>query len=54
MGSCITLNDLSNTVCIPKTEDLNLRVFNIVTGINDTKKLTKHITYKRRCNSNQK
>ena len=34
-GYCNTLNDLSNKVCIPnKTEDLNLTVFNMITGIN--------------------
>ena len=36
VGSCNTLNDLSNTVCVPnKTEDLNLSVFSIITGINE-------------------
>ena len=31
VGSCNTLNDLSNKVCVPnKTEDLNQSVFNIV------------------------
>ena len=35
VGSCNTLNDLSNKVCPPnKTEDLNLSVFNIITGKN--------------------
>ena len=35
VGSCNTLNDLSNKVCVPnKTEDLNLSVFNIITRIN--------------------
>ena len=35
LGSCNTLNDLSNKVCIPnKTEDLNLSVFNMITDIN--------------------
>ena len=35
VGSCNTLNDLSNKLHIPnKTEDLNLSVFNI-TGINE-------------------
>ena len=30
MGSCNTLTDLSNKVCVPnRTEDLNLSVFNI-------------------------
>ena len=34
-GSCNTLNDLSNKVCVPnKAEDLNLSVFNMITGIN--------------------
>ena len=38
VGSCNTLNDLSNKVCIPnKTEDLNLSVFNMITGINELK-----------------
>ena len=35
MGSCNTPNDLSNKVCVPsKTKDLNLSVFNMITGIN--------------------
>ena len=43
--SCDTLNDLSNKVCVPnKTEDLNLSVFNMITGINESKTLTKHIS----------
>ena len=38
-----TLNDLSNKVCVPnKTEDLNLNMFNMITGINELKTLTKH------------
>ena len=42
--SCNTLNDLSNKVCVPnKTEDLNLSMFNMITGINESKTLTKHI-----------
>ena len=33
VGSCSTLNDLSNKVCIPnKTEDLNLSIFIMITG----------------------
>ena len=47
-GSCNTLIDLSNEACIPnKTEYLNLSVFNIqvyITGINESKKLTKHLS----------
>ena len=37
VGSCNTLNDLSNKVYIPnKTEDLNLSMFNMITGINES------------------
>ena len=44
VGSCITLNDLSNKVCVPnKTEDLNIHVFNMITGKNDSKILTKDV-----------
>ena len=33
VGSCNTLNDLSNKVCVPnKTGDLNIHVFNMMTG----------------------
>ena len=57
-----TLNNLSNKVCVAsKTEDLNLSVFNMITRINQSKTLTKHISCKckfkfdgRKCNSNQK
>ena len=38
VGSCNTLNDLSNEVCVPnKTEDLNLSVFNTIAGRNKSK-----------------
>ena len=44
-GSCNTINDLSNKICIPsKTEDLNLGFYNLITGINKSKTLTKHIS----------
>ena len=50
VGSCNTLNNLSNKVCVPnKTEVLNLSVFNMITGINESKTLTKHISCKRKC-----
>ena len=43
--SFATLNDLPNKVCVPnKTEFLNLSMFNIITGKNESKKLTKHIS----------
>ena len=62
VGSYHTLTDLSNKLCVPnKTEDLNLGMFNMITGINESKTLTKHVSSKykckfdgRKCNSNQK
>ena len=43
--TCSTLDDLTNKICVPnKTEDLNLRVFNMITGRNELKTLTKHIS----------
>ena len=40
VGSCNTLNDLSNKVCIPnEAEDLNLSVFNMNTSKNEWEKL---------------
>ena len=46
VGSCNILKDLSNKVCIPnKTEDLNLSVINMTAGINESKTLTKHLSY---------
>ena len=50
VGSCNTLNDLSKKVCVPrKTEDLNVSVFNLITGINESKTLTNHISFKCKC-----
>ena len=61
VGSCYTLNDLPNKVCVQnKIEDLNIHVFNMITGINESKILTKQISCEckckfdgRKCNSNQ-
>ena len=51
IASCNTLNDLSNKVCVPnETADLNLSVFNMITGINESKTLTKHMSCE--CNVN--
>ena len=41
------INDLFNRICVPsKTEDLNLSLFIIITEINESKILTKHISCK--------
>ena len=52
---------MSNKAYVPKrTEDLNLSMFNMITGTNESKTLTKHISCKCKCkfdgrkyNSNQ-
>ena len=50
VGSCNTLNDLFNKVCVPnKTEDLSLSVFNMITGINESKVFTKDISCDCKC-----
>ena len=57
-GGCITLDDLSNRVCLPnEAEDLNVSMPNMITGINESNILTKHISCKckskftgRKCN----
>ena len=44
------INDLSDKVCVPKkTEDLNLSIFNMITGINESKTLIKHISCECKC-----
>ena len=48
--SCNTLNNLSNKICVPnKTEDLTLIVFNMITGINESKTLRKDIACGCKC-----
>ena len=55
VGSCNTLNNLSNKLCVPnEREDLNLRVFDMITGINESKTLTKHISFKCKCRFDEK
>ena len=50
VGSCNTLNDLSNKVCIPnKTEYLKLSVFSVIASINESTTLTKHISCECKC-----
>ena len=61
LGSCNTLNDLSNKMCAPnKAKNLNLSVFDMITGKNESNILTKDISCEckfkfdgRKCNSDQ-
>ena len=44
--SCNTLNDFSNKLCIQKeAKYLNLTMLNVITGINESKKSTKHVPF---------
>ena len=50
VGKANTLSDLSNEVCVQnKREDLNLSVFNMITGINESKTLIKDMSCKCKC-----
>ena len=61
-GCFNTLNNPFKRICVPnKTEDVNLSIFNMITKINKSKTLTRHISCickskfdGRKCNSNQK
>ena len=61
VARCNTLNDLSNKACVPnEMENLNLTLFEMVTGIDESETLTKHISREckckfdgKKCNSNQ-
>ena len=42
--SCNAVNDLSTKICVPsKTKDVNVKVFNMITRINEAKTLVKHV-----------
>ena len=48
--SCNTVEDPFGRVCIPnRLEYVNLKVFDMIKGINDLKALSKHISYECRC-----
>ena len=50
VGSCNIPIDLSDKVCVPnKTKDLNLSMFNMITGMNESKTLIKHISRECKC-----
>ena len=61
MLKVVILNYLSDKVCVPnKTEDLNVCLFNMITGINESKTLAEYISCEckckfdgRKCNSDQ-
>ena len=60
-GSYGSADDLSTEICVPsETENVNLKVFNVITNRNEAKTLVKHIScdlkskfISTKCNSNQ-
>ena len=45
-----TLDNLYDRLCVPnRTKHVYLDVFNMITGINESKSLVKNILYDRRC-----
>ena len=49
----VSIYDISNKRCVPsKAENLNLNVFEMITGINESKSLTKHVSCK--CKFNER
>ena len=52
--SCNAVDDLSAKIYVPnKTKDVNLKVFNMITRINEPKTLVKDISCDCRCNFNR-
>ena len=57
-----SVDDLSTKICVPsKTEEINVKVFNVITNKNKAKTMIKHISCECKCkfnsaacNSNQK
>ena len=49
MEVVILSNDLSSKVCVTNKIDLNLSMLNMITGINESKTLTKHISCECKC-----
>ena len=52
-GSCNAVDGLSTTIYGPsKTKDIDVKVFNMITGINEDKTLIKHISCDCKCKFN--
>lgn len=50
--SCNTVEDPFARICVPnKIEGMNLKVFNLIKGINESRTLIKYIASTCRCNS---
>ena len=43
-GICNSVDDISTKICVSsKTKDKNIKVFNMITNINESKTMVKHI-----------
>ena len=43
-GICNSVDDISTKICVSsKTKDINIKVFNMITNINESKTMVKHI-----------
>ena len=49
-GSCNAIDDLSTKICVPsETKDVNVKVFGMITRINEVKSLVKHFSCDCKC-----
>ena len=48
-GSCSTLSKISERSFVPNNIEKKLKAFNLITRINASRKLIKHISYKCKC-----
>ena len=49
-GSCNAIDDLSTKICVPsETKDVNVKVFRMITRINEVKSLVKHFSCDCKC-----
>ena len=48
--SCNAIDDLSTKICVPsETKDVNVKVFRMITRINEVKSLVKHFSCDCKC-----
>ena len=53
-GSYNTINDTYSQVCVPnKVKNMNLKVFNLVSRVNETRYLVQYDSYECKCRLNE-
>ena len=61
-ANCNVVDDFSTKICLPsETKDVNVKLFNLIKGLNEVKTMVKHVLCdckckfdSKTCNSNQK